>query len=244
MADPSALSERRRQSYLALCSPEELARHARIRHAETRDHHLLTRALVRTSLSRYSERAPEAWRFVENDHGCPFIEPSQNAQGLQFNVSHTTGLILCALTQRRAIGVDVEYEPRKSRITQIADRFFAPPEVEALERLPDARHRERFFTYWTLKESYIKARGMGLAIPLSAFWFDVDRPGEIHFETAPSLEDPAEQWAFRRLRSGSDHPIALAIAAPKESDIALRTFRVEPLGGHEEVRMEILARSL
>ena len=107
MADPSALSERRRQSYLALCSPEELARHARIRHAETRDHHLLTRALVRTSLSRYSERAPEAWRFVENDHGCPFIEPSQNAQGLQFNVSHTTGLILCALTQRRAIGVDV-----------------------------------------------------------------------------------------------------------------------------------------
>ncbi|MDP6945214.1 MAG: 4'-phosphopantetheinyl transferase superfamily protein, partial [Myxococcota bacterium] len=158
-------------------------------------------------MSRYDAIGPAGWRFVVGDHGCPSIAPEQNHGDLRFNLSHTMGLIVCAVTRGRDIGVDVEYEPRKSQTTKIADRFFAPPEVAALHRLPEAQQRERFFAYWTLKEAYIKGRGMGLAIPLKRFWFDVDTPGLIEFQNDPSLQDDPKSWSFVRLMASPDHPL-------------------------------------
>jgi 4'-phosphopantetheinyl transferase len=204
----------------------------------------VARALVRTTLSRYSATAPEAWRFVLGEHGCPFIDPDQNTEGLRFNLSHTTGLIVLAVTRGRDVGVDVEFEPRDSRTTKIADRFFAPSEVAALHRLPEAEQRERFFAYWTLKESYIKARGMGLAIPLKRFWFDVDTPGEICLDGAPELDDDPKTWAFARLRMSPQHPVAVALRCPPEHPFALRVFETVPLGGDQEVSPRLLARSV
>ena len=244
LADTATRSDDQRDAYLALCSDDELARDARITHEETRHNHLVARALVRTTLSRYAETAPAAWRFVENDHGCPFIAAEQNPEGLRFNLSHTTGLVVCAVTRGRDVGVDVEYEPRDSRTTKIADRFFAPSEVAALHRLPEALHRERFFTYWTLKEAYIKARGMGLAIPLKRFWFEVDTPGQLRFDNDPDLGDDPKGWAFARLRSGPDHPIAVALGCPAEEAFGLRVFETVPLGGEQELPCEPLARSM
>ncbi|MGB0590329.1 MAG: 4'-phosphopantetheinyl transferase family protein [Myxococcota bacterium] len=243
LADPECLSLSRRGDYLALCDAGERARYERITHDETRDHHLLTRALVRTTLSRYAPIAPEAWRFTENEHGCPFIAEEYTATGLHFNVSHTHGLIVCAVTRGRALGVDIEYEPRDSRTTKIADRFFAPAEVAALHRLPEAAQRERFFCYWTLKEAYIKARGMGLAIPLKQFWFDVEAEGVIDFETAPELNDDPSRWSFLRLRASADHPLALAIRGSGAQEFTVRSFRTVPLGAHEGIRLPEIARS-
>jgi 4'-phosphopantetheinyl transferase len=243
LADPGCLEPHRRDAYLALCNASERARHDRITHEETRDHHLLTRALVRTTLSRYAPVAPEAWRFTENAHGCPFIAADQNPGGLHFNVSHTHGLIVCAVTRGRALGVDVEYEPRKSRTTKIADRFFAPSEAEALDRLPESEQRQRFFCYWTLKEAYIKARGMGLAIPLKQFWFDVETEEVIHFDNDPALLDDPTLWCFLQLRASDDHPMALAVSGAADQELTVRAFRTVPLDSDEAVHLQQVARS-
>lgn len=199
---------------------------------------------MRTTLSRYSATPPEDWRFVLGEHGCPAIAPEQNPSELRFNLSHTTGLIVLAVTRGRDVGVDVEYEPRDSRTTKIADRFFAPPEVAALHRLPEREQRARFFTYWTLKESYIKARGMGLAIPLKRFWFDVDTPGEISLDGAPELDDDPKSWAFARLRATPDHPVAVALRCPPAHPFRLRVFETVPLESDREVSPSVLARSV
>jgi len=244
ITDPATLTGAQRDAYLALCSGDELARDARITHEETRRNHLIARALVRTTLSRYGEPEPAAWRFEENDHGCPFIAADQNPDGLRFNLSHTTGLVVCAVTRGRDVGVDVEYEPRDSRTTKIADRFFAPCEVDALHRLPESEHRARFFAYWTLKESYIKARGMGLAIPLKRFWFDVDTPGQLCFDNDPELGDDPKRWAFARLRTGPDHPMAVALECPAGEAFALRAFETVPLGADRELPCQPFARSI
>ena len=243
LADPGCLEVARRDAYLALCNTEERARYARITHDETRDHHLLTRALVRTTLSRYAPIAPEAWRFTENAHGCPFIASEQNRDGLHFNVSHTHGLIVCAVTRGRALGVDIEYEPRDSQTTKIADRFFAPAEVAALHRLPESEQRERFFCYWTLKEAYIKARGMGLAIPLKRFWFDVETAGVIRFDNDPVLNDDPGRWCFVRLRAGDDHPLALAVSGNAGQPLTVRAVRTVPLGDDDAIDLRQVARS-
>ena len=241
LTDPRCLNESRRQAYLALLDNAERARYERIRHEETRDHHLLTRALVRSTLSHYDPRPASEWRFIENEHGCPFIAPEHASDGLHFNVSHTQGLIVCALTRGRALGVDVEFEPRKSRTSKIADRFFAPSEVAALRRLPEGAQRQRFFTYWTLKEAYIKARGMGLAIPLKDFWFDVDTPGQIHFDNANVLGDDPKGWWFARYYASPDHPLALALSGEATQDVAMRAFRVAPLEAPQSIVLKRIA---
>ena len=104
---------------------------------------------------------------------------------LRFNLSHTDGLIACAVTIGREVGVDVEHIQR--RLTHdVAGRFFAPREVDDLKALPEDEQQRVFFDYWTLKEAYIKARGFGLALPLGDFAFTLAPPAppQIAFEPA------------------------------------------------------------
>src|SRR5690606_33310169 len=109
----------------------------------------------------------------------PDLAPGQTDVPLVFNLSHTDGLIACAVSRGREVGVDVEWLDRRGGDIDVADRFFSRYEVQALYAQPPERRRDRFFRYWTLKESYIKARGMGLALPLDRFSFELDRGGAI-----------------------------------------------------------------
>src|SRR6185295_2220740 len=97
--------------------------------------------------------------------------PEAAEAGLSFNISHTRSLIVLAVAKERAVGVDVENVQAREIEIRVADRFFAVPEVAALHAVPPDRQQYRFFEYWTFKESYIKARGMGLSLPLGKFGF-------------------------------------------------------------------------
>ncbi|MFT7578582.1 MAG: 4'-phosphopantetheinyl transferase [Myxococcota bacterium] len=171
------------------------------------------RWLVRTALSRHAARAPQDWRFVSNQYGAPaIVDAQQDDAKLRFNLSHTRGLVAVVVAREIAVGVDVEHTERRARLAVIARRFFAPSEVEALLALDEAGHRDRFFAYWTLKEAYIKARGMGLAIPLGQFFFDVDRrPITIGFD--PRLDDDPARWHFELSDPYPDHRLAVAVAS-------------------------------
>ena len=151
-----------------LLTPDETARGARFVRARDRDAFVLARALVRTQLSRYGPTAPADWRFVTNTHQCPFVVDAQaGSPPLQFNLSHTDGLVAVAIVRGHRIGVDVEAVTRPV-LEAVPERHFAPDEVRDLRALPAAEQPQAFFDYWTLKEAYIKARGMGLALPLDA----------------------------------------------------------------------------
>lgn len=198
-------------AYRALMSPDEHARMARFVFERDRKAFVLTRALVRTMLSRYAPVAPADWKFVENVHGRPeIVDRPANVPDLRFNISHTDGLIACAVTIGREIGVDVEHIGR--HLTHdVAGRHFAPKEVSDLRGLPEDQQRTVFFDYWTLKESYIKARGFGLALPLGDFAFTLNppHPPEITFE--PSLEDDPATWQFLQDWPTPQHRLALAV---------------------------------
>ena len=103
---------------------------------------------------------------------------------VRFNLSHTDGLAVCAVVLKHDIGVDVEHRQRRVVSENIARRFFSPSEVREFESLPERMQQDRFFQYWTLKESYIKARGMGLSIPLEKFSFHLlkNKPIRISFD--------------------------------------------------------------
>ncbi|MSO62142.1 MAG: 4'-phosphopantetheinyl transferase superfamily protein [Acidobacteria bacterium] len=223
----SAQALAKRAEYLPLLSPREHERMARLVFERDRQRFLLTRALVRTMLSRYATVAPADWQFMANVHGRPeLLERPAGVPDLRFNISHTDGLIACAVTIGREVGVDVEHVGR--RLTRdVAARFFAPSEVAHLQSLPKDKQERVFFDYWTLKEAYIKARGFGLALPLGDFAFHLtaDDAPAIAFE--PSLPDDPATWQFLQDWPTPTHRLGLAIRRTGD-DLPVRLRQVVP----------------
>ncbi len=220
-------------AYLGLLSPDERTRHARFLNERARHEYLITRALCRTVLSRYAAVAPTDWRFRANQWGRPEIDcPSPEYADLRFNLSNTRGLVVCAVAQGGEIGVDVELIDRAGSLLEIADRFMAPVEARDIAGLPPNAQALRFFTYWTLKEAYIKARGMGLSIPLDKFWFLLDAASPARLVLAPDMDDTAAGWAFAQLQPTNRHLLAVArrhpAGAPAGFDLDVR--RIVPPG--------------
>jgi 4'-phosphopantetheinyl transferase len=221
-------------AYEALLAPEERARKERFYFDKNRHEYLLTRALCRGVLSRYAAVAPEAWVFRANRYGRPEIASPEGCP-VRFNLTNTDGLIACLVAHEREIGVDVEDLERRGETVLIADRFFSPLEVAALHAVPEAAQRARFFDYWTLKEAYIKARGMGLSIPLDQFSFAIEpgRPIRIAFD--PRLEDDPSTWQFAQLRPTERHLISAAVRRSGEPDLRFVVRRTIPLLALAEV---------
>ena len=201
----------------------------RDRYRFEKDQHscLVTRALVRTVLSKYADVSPSAWRFVTNEYGRPEIDEPQDARWLKFNLSHTKGLIALIVARDREVGVDVEDRERTGRLLNVADRYFSPQEVNALRALPEKDKLDRFFLYWTLKESYIKARGMGLAIPLSQFSFAIASDISIAFDT--KLDDDPDSWQFTAMSVGRRHALAASMQRRAHEDMRLVLRETVPL---------------
>ncbi len=190
---------------LAMLSADERAR--RFANPADRARFVVTRALVRTVLSRYARVEPAAWRFDYEPGGRP-----RAAGGPWFSVSHTGGLSLCAVTRTsEAIGVDVERSGRAARVVALADRYFSPDEAADVRAASsEAARRARFFAYWTVKEAYLKARGTGLGARLDRCRF------ELSAGVASLCSHDRESAAFRFsfVDVGADFVVALALRSP------------------------------
>ncbi|WP_313918263.1 4'-phosphopantetheinyl transferase superfamily protein [Tahibacter sp.] len=207
--------------YRSLLSAEEKARLLRFHFEYLQHEYLVTRALCRITLSRYVQRHPADWRFRVNAYGRPEIDMPGDLAPLRFNLSNARSLVACAITRSADAGVDVEETDRPGETVGIADHFFSPTEVIALQAQPPERQRQRFFEYWTLKESYIKARGMGLSIPLEQFSFDLDQGIRIRFD--PALQDDPDIWQFELHQPSAQHQLAIGVrCGPRPHAIHVR----------------------
>jgi 4'-phosphopantetheinyl transferase len=224
-ANPAARAKL--EAYKALLSKDEHERMARFVFDRDRRAFLITRALVRTTLSRYCRVTPEHWRFIANVHGRPeILERPAGVPDLRFNISHTDGLIACAVTIGREVGVDVENISR-TLLHDVAGRHFAPDEVSDLRKLPDDEQKRVFFDYWTLKEAYIKARGFGLALPLGDFAFKLKPPAPPVIVFEPALEDDPATWQFLQAWPTPRHRLGLAVRRDG-NDLPVRMRFVTP----------------
>ncbi|HEX5421720.1 MAG TPA: 4'-phosphopantetheinyl transferase superfamily protein [Gammaproteobacteria bacterium] len=195
-------------AYRALLSQQELDTESRFHFPADRRRYVVTRALVRSVLSRYVPMAPASWVFSHNAYGRPQIANSSGAH-LSFNISHTRNLIVLALTKRRALGVDVENFRARDVALEVAEQILAPEEFMRLAALPPGDRSKRFMEYWTFKESYIKARGMGLAIPLEGFWFTYPEDCVVEIAIDSSLNDDPGRWQFWQFRLRPQYLMAI-----------------------------------
>lgn len=197
--------------YAAILSDDERKQWRRFRFEKHRHAYLVAHALVRTSLSRYCDVDPMVWQFARNRYGRPDISFPAEWRPLRFNLSHTTGMVAVIVAWGREVGVDVEWNDRPNLGASIANRYFSPREVRDLQALPKDIQQRAFFNYWTLKEAYIKARGMGLSIPLDQFSFRLRSAEPISISFAPELVDDPATWYFERHAPSKCHTLSLAV---------------------------------
>src|SRR6185503_16840317 len=150
-------------------SADERARAGRFHFEKDRHHYIAGRGSLRAILGRYLDLEPDQVRFSYNAFGKPGLDPGAHQSSLHFNLAHSHGLALFAFNRNRQVGIDVEWIRPDFATHEIALRFFSPPEVSALCSLPSSLQPTAFFNCWTRKEAFIKARGLGLSLPLDRF---------------------------------------------------------------------------
>lgn len=228
------------EQYESLLTDEDRALMKRLFYTRHRHQFLITRALLRSSLSGYFQVEPADWQFGKNRYGKPEICSPRNIEPVRFNISHCDGLIMCGITRQHDIGVDVEDAKRSTNASfESLSSYFSASETADMARLPADLQKQRFFDYWTLKESYIKARGMGLAIPLAKFSFRFAGERLDAFETDPDLGDDAAAWQFWRISRDQRYRIAVAVNSASKG-FKLRAFNMVPLRDRDEVQLEFL----
>jgi 4'-phosphopantetheinyl transferase len=221
LADPGALGADDELRLARLLDDSEKQRADRFRFPVHRRLFVAAHALARRALEVEGGRPAASWRFEIGRHGRPDLVAAP--QGLRFNISHTDGLVACVVGRDAEIGVDVEHTDRGGRLLEVAERYFSADEAQALRGLPPDQQPRRFLEYWTLKESYIKARGLGLALPLGQFTFLLDGR-DIGIRFAKELGDDPARWRFTLQPHGPRHLVATAVAAAG-------TVRVERMDG-------------
>ena len=161
------------------------------------------RSLLAELLIRYALK--QEWQiekniaFSKNEYGKPYLAELPN---VHFNISHSGDWVVCVV-DNQPIGIDVE--EIKSVDFKIAERFFAKAEYEALQKISESDRLNYFFKIWTLKESYIKAVGKGLAIPLGSFVISFNKQNEIYF----SSDTSNQKYFFNQFFIDNKHILAL-----------------------------------
>jgi 4'-phosphopantetheinyl transferase len=156
--------------------------------------------LTRAVLGYLAGCAPEMLEFDSGQYGRPYVSAPSSAVGLSFSLSHTAGLVgtavdsgaQCAAGEGR-VGLDVEYVDRAIEPEEIAADVLTPGELISMRNLKPWDRRRYFFRLWTMKEAYLKALGLGLAVDPRSVSF-VRGNGDCGLQVQ---SDYAEEWSFR-----------------------------------------------
>ena len=193
----------------ALLSRDEQERMAQFRFGTDRDNFLFYRSMLRVLLASYLGTLPTELCFAYSAHGKPSL--ARSSGHLEFNVSHSHGIVLFAFSREGRVGVDVEYIRRDLNVREIAARFFSTAENCALTQCVDMY--DAFFHCWTRKEAFVKARGEGLSCPLDSF--DVSTAPQEEEVCLTTRPDPCESqsWQLWSLNSFPGYAAAVGIEA-------------------------------
>lgn len=192
-----------------LLAADEQARANRFHFETDRRHFIVARGYLRTILGRYLQIAPAQVEFTYADHGKPQLASPLNE--LKFNLAHSGGLALYAFTRIGEVGVDIEHIRPEFTGGDIAERFFSVMEVDCLNRLPQVVRHQAFFNCWTRKEAFIKAKGMGLSLPLDQFDVTLAPDAPAALLRTGWDEDEAARWSLTAIDIEPGYAAAVAI---------------------------------
>jgi len=149
--------------YRIFLDEEDCERLGKLRVADVKRNFVFGRFLIRKNLSAILDCAPGDIKLKKTKNGRPELDlvncnfNAELAQNLSFNISHAKDLVCLAVSQDK-IGIDVEFKKERD-FHKIAQEFFSEEEAESLSNLFGDELKNKFYTYWTLKESFVKCNG-------------------------------------------------------------------------------------
>ena len=190
---------------------DEKARAQRFRFSRDRDHFIACRGILRELLGGYLRVSPVAIEFSYAAYGKPAYCSRDSTSPIRFNLSHSGDQAVLAFCRNSEIGIDLESIQTEFGGEEIAARYFSAPELAELRALPEAVKPEGFFLCWTRKEAYLKARGLGLQLPLDSFSVSLTpgRPESLQSEDS-------DRWNLHSFRSAPDFVAAVVYERVQE----------------------------
>lgn len=191
-----------------ILGPQEAIRARRFVYPQDRDRYVRAHAAMRMLLASYANSAPANIVFSENQYGKPQI-PATHRAPLHFNLSHSAGTAVLAVSQHYDLGVDVEVVRPIHR--EVAEKHFSPHELRTLQTLPQEQWLDGFYRCWTSKEALLKGEGLGLNLPLDSFDVEVDpqRPPGLIAVRPPARIAP--RWRLVELKPAHNTVGTLAV---------------------------------
>jgi 4'-phosphopantetheinyl transferase len=180
------------------CSRDEITRANAFHLTMHRTLFVVGRGLLRATLGWYCRIEPKDIRFGYGANGKPFLlHPSQGS--LFFSLAHCEDRALLAVSKNSELGADLERVRDFPEAESIAMGFFSPSEYESLLRVPPTRKTEAFFSCWTRKEAYLKAKGSGLSDGLEEFEVSLDPEEPVALLKQADQRYPLSQWSLLHL---------------------------------------------
>ena len=208
------------QHYQELLSADERERAGRFAIDGARRDFIVSRGMLRELLAAYLNVRPADIVLRYGIHGKPHIWTGDAESAVRFNVSHSKGFAVFAFSLEAEVGVDVERIREEFPGREIAERFFSEQEVAALGKVPLERCSVAFFTCWTRKEAYVKARSGGLQIPLRSFSVGLEENQEQQL-----VDERGKEWSIYPFEPGIRFAAAVAVEG---RDWRLKRWEKEP----------------
>jgi 4'-phosphopantetheinyl transferase len=213
----------------AVLNAEEAIRATHFRFARDRHRFVNGRASLRRILGGYLGLEASELSFSYGPAGKPELGAPHVGAGLSFNLSHSEGWALLAVARGPRLGVDQERVRAMRDLSAVAERFFAPAEAAALERIELSLRTRAFYAIWTRKEALLKAFGAGLSLPLDGFCVSADPSAPARLLSTAFRPEEAARWSLLDIAlvpsPAGDFCAALAIEGPLPP---YRCFRLKP----------------
>jgi 4'-phosphopantetheinyl transferase len=186
----------------------EGARARRLWEGPLRSRFIVAHAAARHILAQYLDTSPAAIQFDRLASGRPCLRDGT----LAFNLSHSGGLAVLAVSSGGRIGVDVELVKPVSAADSIVAQMFSPAEARQYAEFPASEQPAAWFSGWTRKAAFLKASGEQFDRPHNSFDVDLSPAA-----TAPRIDaGPGSSWFLRSFSPASDFTAAVAADFPIE----------------------------
>jgi 4'-phosphopantetheinyl transferase len=191
----------------SILTAEERKKHGAYVFERNRHEYLVTRAVERGVLAACLGKAPGDLAFTRTDHGRPELVPRS---ALRFNLTNTVEMVACAVAMEREVGVDAEPLGRGDDVIAVADTVFTANERAMLHNLALGPRRRRAVELWTLKEAYIKARGLGMSLPVDKLEVCYEGSLARGLRFFDAIDDDASRWLLATREIG-DHLVSVCV---------------------------------
>jgi len=196
------------RAFRELLSSDEILRADRFAFERLRSSFEISHGALRVLLAQYMKCRPCELKFTSGPKGKPAL--CGNSQ-LQFNMAHSGGLAVYAFLLGSEIGVDIEEVRDLCDFEHIAERYFCREEaLQLLSIVGEKQREEAFYRCWTRKESYLKAIGDGLSVPLDQFQVTLLPDSPARFIHIGGQTSEASSWTLQHLDPAPGYAGALA----------------------------------